>query len=142
LFISGSMILQIIACYFLNRPLKIVPPQLRLTTTGKVWLLMIPFFVVLWNFFVLPKISKSLKNFADSQGNYTVGDCGKTLGLLYAILMIGVVIPYLGILFAIPALIILIFYLVKINVIGYQLKKNFQIPIASPAPQQPDGETF
>lgn len=105
-------------CYFLMTFLNRLPAQYRQQQPGMVWLLMIPLFNVVWNFFVYPKISASYKSYLDSKGYQNHGDAGMNLALAYCILAIFCFIPYLGACVGIAALIVLIIYLVKIN--GYK----------------------
>jgi hypothetical protein len=70
-----------------------------------VWLLMIPCFSLVWNFFVFQQLADSYKAYFASIGRTDVGDCGKGIGLGYAICAI----------FCGPAaLVLLIIYLVKV----------------------------
>ncbi len=52
-----------------------------------VWLLMIPCFNIVWNFFVYPALSESYTAAFESQGSNPHGDCGRTLALVYCILV-------------------------------------------------------
>ncbi|MBN2433055.1 MAG: hypothetical protein JXQ27_16405 [Acidobacteria bacterium] len=92
---------------------KRIPPEHREMEPGMVWLLLIPCFNVVWNFFVFPKLSRSLKSYFFSIGRTDVGDCGEGLGLAYAILSAVSIIPYLNCLTFPAAIIILIIFLVK-----------------------------
>jgi hypothetical protein len=81
-----------------------------------VWLLMIPCFNVVWNFFVWPKLANSYKSYFDSAGITDVGDCGYTLNMAYCIVSACSVlawIPCVGYLIGLAALVLLIICLVK-----------------------------
>ncbi|MGD9126550.1 MAG: hypothetical protein PVH19_04150 [Planctomycetia bacterium] len=123
--------IQMLICWLLARALKVVPPQLRIIPLGTVWLLMIPLFNFLWNFFIFPQISKSLKRYADSQANYAIGDCGESLGWAYSGLMAGAVIPYLGSMFAMAAFVIMIIYLAQISLVARQLRNKTSRPVTA-----------
>jgi hypothetical protein len=82
---------------------------------GLVWLLLIPCFNIIWNFFVFPKTSRSLKAYFNSAGDQTVADCGGALAMAYSILSAVSIIPYVGCLTGIASLVVLIIYLVKVH---------------------------
>ena len=107
----------------LQSVLNKVPPEYREMEPGMIWLLLIPCFNIVWNFFVYPKVSNSLRNYFYSIGRSDVGDCGAGLGLAFCILSAVSIVPYLNCLTSPAALVILIIYFVKIfslkNQIGY-----------------------
>lgn len=78
-----------------------------------VWLLLIPCFNLVWNFFVYPKLADSYKAYFDSVGRPEVGDCGKGIGLAYCICVACSIVPYIGVLPALAALVLWIIFLVK-----------------------------
>lgn len=110
-----------VICYLLTLPLKRLPEQYRLMAPGQVWLLLIPCFNLVWNFFVYQRIADSLKAYFDSVGDPTVGDCGKGVGLWYAISVCCCLVPCLNYIAWLPALILLIIYLVKIHELKQRL---------------------
>ena len=110
-----SLAIQAIICYLLMNCFKAIPSEFRLMEPGMVWLLLIPCFNLVWIFFVFPRLSKSFKTCFDSVQDTTVGDCGAALGLTYAILCVVSIIPYLGCLTGVAALVVLIIYLVKVT---------------------------
>src|SRR3954464_1146947 len=67
----------VLAYIVLNR----IPPQFRKQEPGMAFLLLIPLFSIVWNFFVHPKVAESLKAYFDAQGPHTHGDCGGSLAL-------------------------------------------------------------
>jgi hypothetical protein len=110
-----SLIINAIVCYFVSSWLKKVPAQHRKMEPGLVWLLMIPCFPIIWNFFVFQRIPDSFKSYFDSVGRTDVGDCGKGIGLGYAICAACSVIPFLNYVAGPATLVLLIINLVKMN---------------------------
>jgi hypothetical protein len=108
-----GVVIAIFILLFLSGCYQRIPPQYRLLEPGMVWLLLIPCFGIVWNFFVYPRLAKSFKNYFNAHGIYDVGDCGEQLGLWYCILVCCSVIPYLGLLTSIAALVLWIIFLVK-----------------------------
>lgn len=102
-------------CMFLSGCLKRIPPQYRKQQPNMVWLLCIPLFGLVWNFFVYPKIAESFKAYFDANGRTDVGDCGRQISLVYCIVVCCSVIPYLGALAGIAALVLWIITLVKFS---------------------------
>ena len=83
-------------------------------TLGMVWLLVIPLFNIVWNFFVYRAISESYESYFASQGRSEFGDCGKTIGLVYSICCCLCIIPFLNLLAGPAALILWIIYVIKL----------------------------
>jgi hypothetical protein len=124
--------------YLLYDAFRRVPQPFRLMEPGMVWLLLIPCFNIIWNFWVFPKLSDSMKAYFDSVNRTDVGDCGRQLGMFYCFMTIAPLvlclpscIPMIGMLFSclsslcsLGSLVLLILYLVKVT----GLKK--QIPAA------------
>jgi hypothetical protein len=103
----------IIICLLLQSCYKRIPQQFRKMEPGMVWLLLIPCFSLVWNFFVFPRLSQSFKSYFDSVNRTDVADCAGNIGLAYSICCAVSIIPYLGCLTGIASLVLLIIYLVK-----------------------------
>ena len=108
--------------YFLSTCFARIPRQYRQLEPGMVWLLLIPCFPIVWNFFVYPKLAESYQRYFWEQGRTDVGDCGQSLGLWYSICTVASIVPYIGAIPGMIGLVLLILFLVKAN----ELKK--QIP--------------
>lgn len=127
--------IQAFICYLLSDALKRLPPEFRKQEPNMVWLLMIPLFSLVWNFFVYPKISESYQAyFAAQNGNIPNGnpnlnyqntmiqqDTGQGIGLAYCICCCCGIIPYLGACIGLAALVLLIIYLVKLSGLKAQI---------------------
>lgn len=107
--------INIFVCFLLYKDYQRIPQQFRRLEPGLVWLLLIPCFSLIWNFFVFPRLGESFKQYFDSAGQTDVGDAGTTLGWAYAICSACTLIPYAGIVAGLAALVILILFLVKAN---------------------------
>ena len=113
-----AIIVNVVVCIFLSGCLKKLPQEYQKMTPGLVWLLLIPVFSLVWNFFVVLKLSASFRSYFAAKGKTDVGDCGKMLGLAYAI------IAALSFLFStaggmgnwlgLAGLILLVLYLIKV----------------------------
>ena len=125
LFVAGvGLILDLIVCFFLYKVFNRVPVQYRVMEPGLVWLLIIPCFNLVWNFFVFIRLSRSLKRYFNSVGNQTVGDCGEGMGLGYSICEVARLIPCVGIMVWVVALVLVILYLVKVNQLSELIPQN------------------
>jgi hypothetical protein len=94
--------------------LKVLPPECREMEPNMVWLLLIPLFNLVWNFFVYPKVSRSFQRYFAAQGRTEFGDCGEKIGLWCAICSACCVVPCLNYVAGPAALVLLIIYLVKV----------------------------
>jgi hypothetical protein len=81
-----------------------------------VWLTLIPIFGVVWQFIIVGNIADTLKaEFA--QRNINVGEDrpGYNIGLIFCILMVCTIVPFVGFLTGVGALVCWIIYWVKIS---------------------------
>jgi hypothetical protein len=104
----------------LQKALNRCAPENRAMQPGMVWLLLIPLFNLVWQFLVVINVAKSLGAEFQKRGMAEEPEPGKTLGLVMCILVCCGIIPYLGVLCSIGALICWIMYWVKIA--GYSSK--------------------
>lgn len=102
-------------CWFVSGVLKRLPAEHQKMPPGQVWLLMIPCFSIIWNFFVFQRVPESLASYFAAQGRTDVGDCGKGIGLAYAICCACALVPFLNYLAGPATLILLILNLVKLS---------------------------
>lgn len=92
----------------------------RTISPGSVWLLLIPFFNIVWQFVLVSKISESLHNEFTKRNINADPQPGKSIGLAYCILSVGSIIPVLGGLTSLASFICWIIYWYKIS--GYSEK--------------------
>ena len=110
----------------LQKALTRVAPERRTMNPPMVWLGLIPLFSVVWNFFMVLALSKSLGAELTARNIPHENEPGKTIGLVWAGLSAACLVPGLGFLLGIPVLIMWIIYWVKIA--------GFSAKIADPAP--------
>jgi hypothetical protein len=109
-----SLGISAVICAILAGIVKRIPAGHRRVEPGSVWLLMIPCFNLYWVFPLFQRIPESFKSYFDAQGGRPqYGDCGKQLGLWYAIAVVCSVVPILNYLTGPAALVLLILLLVK-----------------------------
>jgi hypothetical protein len=99
----------VLAYQVLNR----IPPQYRKQQPGLAFLLLIPLFSLVWNFFVHPKVAESIKAYYDAQGTHTNGDCGGSLALWLCICCVCSLVPFVGMFAGIGGLVLMILFYVK-----------------------------
>lgn len=115
------LVVQGFVCWLLSGWVKRIPPEHRKIEPGKVWLLMIPLFHLVWNFFVYPPIALSFDSYFKARGETVESPLklAKMLCWVAAAGFIGGLIPCLGVivgpLCGLGALVLLIMVLVKFN---------------------------
>ena len=115
----------------LSRALSKCHPASRTMEPGMVWLLLIPLFNLIWNFFVVQAMARSLANeFRLRNVPSPEPEPGKTIGLAMAICGACSIIPLVNLLTGIGYLALWIIYWIKIS--GYSQTLD-QVP-ASPGP--------
>ena len=114
-FFLFGLAVNILVVFLLYSDFERIPRNFRKLEPGLVWLLLIPCFNVVWNFFVIPRLTESFKAYFDSIGDTSVGDCGRVLGFGYAISTASSAIPFVSCLTGIVSLVLMILFLVKAN---------------------------
>ena len=89
-------------------------PKNRLMQPGLVWLNLIPFFAMIWQFFTVLYVSGSIDREFRDRGINAEPEPGKSVGLAMCILNVCGLVPYVGILTSIGSLVCWIIYWVKI----------------------------
>ncbi len=109
-----ALAINIVVCALIYTRFKRIPAEYRTMRPGLVWLLLIPLFALIWNFFVFLRMPESFKAYFDAQGRTDVGDCGRTIGRWYAICAVATLVPCVGYFTSIAGLILLIIFIVKV----------------------------
>jgi hypothetical protein len=81
-----ALVIAILYLLTLHKALSRVSPRNRLMEPGLVWLSLIPFFYIVWAFFIATRIPDSLRNEFRDRGRDDSSDYGKGIGLASAIL--------------------------------------------------------
>lgn len=84
--IAIGVAINVFFCLALVKTLSLVKEENRRITPVLIWLILIPGFNVLWNFFVVIRMSQSIKNELDSREFEVEGNPTLYVGLSYAIL--------------------------------------------------------
>lgn len=109
----GAIMIAIFYLKNLQDVLKECSPGNQQVPPGNVWLMLIPFFNIVYPFILYPKISESLRREFEERGSEQQGDYLKGIGMTMAILNICGVIPVLGSIAGLANLILLIIYWVR-----------------------------
>lgn len=117
-----GLAINAVVCWLVSSSLARIPAEHRKMEPGQVWLLMIPCWGIVWNFFVFQRVPESFQSYFASIGRQDVGDCGKQIGLWYAICGVCSFVPLLNYIAGPAGLVLLILSLVKFH----QLKSEIQ----------------
>lgn len=104
----------------LQKALNRCAPENRAMQPGLTWLLLIPCVGIIWHFFVVLNMAKTLAAEFQKRGIAEEPEPGKMIGLIMCILMCCGIIPFLGPLCSLAGLVCWIIYWVKIA--GYSKK--------------------
>lgn len=115
----------------LTRALDKCSPGSRTMQPGTLWLLLIPFVNLIWNFFVVMGMANSLGNEFRMRNIPAEPEPGKSIGLAMSVCGACTVIPILGLLAALASLILWIMYWVRIAEFSHMLDVA---PYYRPAP--------
>lgn len=108
-----SMAVSVAVCLIVSSALARVPVEHRKMEPGLVWLLLVPCFGLVWNFFVFQRVPDSFRSYFESRGRTEFGDCGRGIGLAYSIAAVLCVLPLVNYLAAPATLVLLIVCLIK-----------------------------
>ena len=130
----------VVACLVLSSALKALPEEHRQVESWQLWLLTIPCFNLVWNFFVFPKVSRSYESYFRSMGRTDVGGASQ-VGWCYCICSAASLVPSNQIA-GLAGLVLLIIYLVKINgyrkqIVSGDIAPNSESPSTSAAAPTP-----
>lgn len=119
--LAAAVVPMVFFLLTLQNTLKDISMENRKMEPGMVWLLFIPFFGLVWQFIIVNRLADSLRD-EFMKKNIKVDEArpGFAIGLTFCILGCCSIIPYLGVLTSIGALVCWIIYWVKIN--GYKEK--------------------
>jgi hypothetical protein len=106
--------ISILICVLIYLPYKDVPAEHQKMAPGLVFLLLIPLFNIIWNFIVFLRIPESFQSYFAAQGRTDQGDCGRQIGLWYAICGVAAMVPCVNYIAGPAALVLFIIFLVKI----------------------------
>ena len=104
----------------LYRALERCAPANRAMSPVSVWLLVVPVLNLVWIFFVVLNLAKSLAAEFRARGMVAEPEPGKTLGLTMAILAVCGILPGLGELASVVALVFWALYWIRIH--GYSAR--------------------
>lgn len=135
--------LKALICYLVAQSLKTVPPEYRQIEPSMVWLLMVPCFSIIWNFFVFRRVPQSFQNYSRALGIHDTGDCGQLLGTWYAGLCATGLIPWVPVITGPVALVLLVMSLVRYNDLSQRIARHPSAvnPPSTPSPIQPSTPT-
>ena len=131
-----GLAIAVLICWLIYAPLKTIPAQYRVMEPGMVWLLLIPCFNLVWNFFVYLRIPDSFNAFFQAHQRTEFGDCGRGLGLAYAICAACSIVPLINYLAGPASLVLAIIVIVKF----WTMKKAVEQCLASGAPAGDEGD--
>ena len=116
----------------LQNALNRCAPQSRTMEPAMVWLLLIPFFNLVWNFFVVMALAQSLRNEYARRGIPNLDPLpGQSIGIAMSICACCVIVPFVNFLVGLAHLVFWIIYWVKIA--EYSRRLDFP-QIAAPYP--------
>ncbi len=111
-------VLLVPAIFFLltlSSTLSKCAPGFRTMEPGMVWLLLVPFFSLIWNFFVVMAVAKSLANEYARRGIPSPEPLpGQRIGIAMCVCVCCCIVPLLGFLVGLASLLLWIMYWVKI----------------------------
>jgi hypothetical protein len=119
-----GLTIQIFYLLTLSRCLNLITPENRRIEPGMVWLNLIPCVSNIWIFFTTIRLADSLRDEYEDRRLRSDGDYGRNLGVIYPILALLGIIPYIGGIFSLASMVCWIMYWVKIAGYSRQLREE------------------
>lgn len=113
LVLAACVLVTVFYLLTMQKALVLAGRENRSLEPGLVWLLFIPLFGLVWQFFIVRHVSSAVKNWAAAHGR-NVGDGGWAIGLAACILVSLGALPHLGVLVSLAGLVCLIVWWVKV----------------------------
>jgi hypothetical protein len=132
-----TLAISALICGLLFNLQKAVPAEHRKIEPGLVWLLLIPLFNLVWNFFVFLRVAESYKSYFASVGQPQKADAEWQLGLWYSICVACSIIPCVQYAAGPAALVLLIIYMVKMYGLKGEIGRYAPVPTPSVPPTSP-----
>jgi ABC-type antimicrobial peptide transport system permease subunit len=116
-----GLVVSAVIAYLLSSCYAVIPAEHRAMEPGMCWLLLIPIFSLYWNFRVYLGLSDSFASAFRARGeNLEPAQTGRTTGKAFCILAVVSLVPCLGTITALVALVCMIIYLIK----AFELKRR------------------
>ena len=131
--LSVGTAINAVVCLLLYNAQMAVPQEHRKIEPNMIWLLLIPLFNLVWNFFVFLRIPESYQSAFAVRGAPHKGVGERNNGLAYSICAACSIIPCINILTGLASLVLVIIFLVQI----YNLKTQLQAAIGGGFPVIP-----
>ncbi|QEL21040.1 hypothetical protein PX52LOC_08169 [Limnoglobus roseus] len=122
--IGVVLAIQILFLLNLSRCLQQISPRNRDIEPGSVWLWLVPFVNLVWMFIVVNRVSSSLKNEYRDRGWRVRSDFGSSVGLTYCGCVLASIIPVVGAIFGLIALVCFCIYYRQIAGYKTELVEN------------------
>lgn len=117
LMVAVSLVIQAVICVFTARLYRRLPEPFRELSPTAVWLLMIPCFPLIWNFFVFPKLSASYRKCFEAAGIAEGRNFHEQLAMAYPVSVLVACVPCTCVSgpAVLAALVLIILYLVQMS---------------------------
>lgn len=109
------LIPQIISIFVYHRVLGALPVERRLISARSTYLLLIPFFSTVYEFYVVLRLSRSLQDYFALVEEPKMGGCGRILGVSFCLCNAGALIPGVGMILGVLGLLLWIVYMMTID---------------------------
>jgi hypothetical protein len=119
LLILFLLIIAIAFCWTLQTALARVSPENRLMAPGLVWLILVPCFGYLWQFFVAIQVPGSLKNEFRARGRDDGSDYGRIFAVIGAVLIIVSAVVPMEALWIVTSISLALFVIFWVKVANY-----------------------
>ncbi len=109
-----GLIVSAVIAYLLSSCYAVIPAEHREMEPGMCWLLLIPIFSLFWNFKVYLGLSDSFASAFRARGEeLEPAETGRNMGMIFCVLAVCSIIPCVGAVASLVALVFMIIYLMK-----------------------------
>ncbi len=113
-YLVASLVISIFSTYFIFKPYSKLPAEFQTLSPGFIWLLLIPVVNTVMTFIIVLQVPEAFEYYFKKKGNDSMGDCGKLVGLIWAICGVFIFVPFLSYLASLPFLACMVLFIIKL----------------------------
>ena len=109
-----SFVISIAVAWFIYKPYSKLPTEYQTLAPGWIWGMLVPVANLVIILLIALQVPDAFKRYFNHVGDLSVGDCGKTVGQIWAIATLCCFVPIVSYIALLPALVCLILFTIKL----------------------------
>ncbi len=119
-----AFVISVVTCFLIYKPFSKLPESFRPFQPGLVFLMLVPIANLVMPFMISISVTDGFKRYFESVGDNSKGDCGKSIGLAWAIGLVCSLIPLVNYIAGPISLVCMIIFIVKLWSLGNAIESS------------------